>query len=446
MRRGKATGAAAAVAAAACLVMAPIPACKKAAPIAETKKQASAPTRKQMAQLSALPYLSNYPQQDSDQNKMGLVLHKTKQAYRGVTVYGTWENRAYFIDMEGSLLHELRFDLPKVQGVMWMRIARDGSFFLLGLDGLARVDSDSKILWQADDRYYHHDFDLDEAGRLYALSKALRPISYSGQTVHIFDEFITIFSPEGKLEKEISIYDLAGHRLYSSILDKLAMRQKHWNFKDAKDIENKISSDWQESRSSKNLYIDNPYDLFHINTVKVVGPGHTFAKKGHLLICLRNLDLVLVIDPNKKKIVWEWREGIAYLDRPHAPMLRGSDRLLLFDNGWRRGYSKIVEVNTLSKKIVWQYEATPPESFFSKRGAMAQHLPNGNVLITESAKGHIFEITREGQIVWDFWNPRIYAHNGKRNVYRAWRMLPEDLKRLKTDGTLTRKLRAKGYL
>jgi len=31
----------------------------------------------------------------------------------------------------------------------------------------------------------------------------------------------------------------------------------------------------------------------------------------------------------------------------------------------------------------------------------------GNTLITESDKGHVFEVTREGKIVWEFYSPEV---------------------------------------
>ena len=49
------------------------------------------------------------------------------------------------------------------------------------------------------------------------------------------------------------------------------------------------------------------------------------------------------------------------------------------------------------------------------RGA-AQKLPGGNVLITESDEGHAFEVTRDGKIVWEFWNPDVM---GRDNPTRA---------------------------
>ena len=35
-----------------------------------------------------------------------------------------------------------------------------------------------------------------------------------------------------------------------------------------------------------------------------------------------------------------------------------------------------------------------------------QRLPNGNTVVTESEKGRIVEVTREGRVVWEYVNPR----------------------------------------
>ena len=41
--------------------------------------------------------------------------------------------------------------------------------------------------------------------------------------------------------------------------------------------------------------------------------------------------------------------------------------------------------------------------------AIVQHLklPNGNVLITESDRGHAIEVTPQGKRVWEYWNPDV---------------------------------------
>lgn len=49
-----------------------------------------------------------------------------------------------------------------------------------------------------------------------------------------------------------------------------------------------------------------------------------------------------------------------------------------------RDYSRVIEVEPVKRKVVWEYKAEPPESFFSGVMGGNQRLPNGNTLITES--------------------------------------------------------------
>jgi len=71
---------------------------------------------------------------------------------------------------------------------------------------------------------------------------------------------------------------------------------------------------------------------------------------------------------------------------------------------------------------VWEYKRNPPESFYSSWGGSSQRLENGNTLITDSSRGYVFEITKEGEIVWEFYNPD-RKENGKRGtIYRMMRI------------------------
>src|SRR5262249_3482889 len=64
-----------------------------------------------------------------------------------------------------------------------------------------------------------------------------------------------------------------------------------------------------------------------------------------------------------------------------------------------------VEINPATNEIVWKYQDKPAWNFFSPRMGYAQRLPNGNTLITESSFGRFFEVTNEGEIVWEYVNP-----------------------------------------
>jgi hypothetical protein len=69
-------------------------------------------------------------------------------------------------------------------------------------------------------------------------------------------------------------------------------------------------------------------------------------------------------------------------------------------------------------ELVWFY--TNPR-FFSTNISGAQRLPNGNTLITAGAGGRMFEVTREGAIVWEYMYP-LFGQNGANAVYRAYRI------------------------
>ena len=63
----------------------------------------------------------------------------------------------------------------------------------------------------------------------------------------------------------------------------------------------------------------------------------------------------------------------------------------------------------------------------------AQRLPNGNTLINEASIGRFFEVTRDGEIVWEYINPFFGGPaNGQTNaVFRALRYSAEEIDRAK---------------
>jgi len=59
----------------------------------------------------------------------------------------------------------------------------------------------------------------------------------------------------------------------------------------------------------------------------------------------------------------------------------------------------------MSNQIVWEYHSKSNQGFFSHIGSGAQRLPNGNTLICSDTEGHFFEVTSEGELVWEYINP-----------------------------------------
>jgi uncharacterized protein (UPF0248 family) len=129
---------------------------------------------------------------------------------------------------------------------------------------------------------------------------------------------------------------------------------------------------------------------------------------GDILASYRPTSTVIRISRKTDKIVWKL--GAPTVAGQHAPTLLANGNILIFDNGTHRlddsmPYSRVIEIDPATNEIVWKYQDHPSWNFFSPRMGIAQRLPNGNTLITESSFGRFFEVTTEGQIVWEYVNP-----------------------------------------
>lgn len=80
--------------------------------------------------------------------------------------------------------------------------------------------------------------------------------------------------------------------------------------------------------------------------------------------------------------------------------------LLIFDNlgafASPAGKSRVLEVDPRTAAVIWEYAGTEEKPFESDIRADQQRLENGNTLINESNGGRILEVTRDGDIVWEY--------------------------------------------
>lgn len=100
--------------------------------------------------------------------------------------------------------------------------------------------------------------------------------------------------------------------------------------------------------------------------------------------------------------------------------LPGAGNILIFNNGKGRSdgdYSSVDEIEppvnsdgsyTLSgshygpDSTVWTYVADTPTDFFAMSISGAQRLPNGNTLICKGPDGNFFEVSEEGETLWEY--------------------------------------------
>jgi len=169
------------------------------------------------------------------------------------------------------------------------------------------------------------------------------------------------------------------------------------------------------------------FDWTHINTIREIPSNRWFDegderfRPGNIIIMARNFWTSMIIDRESGEVVWKFH-GTAnhsisgghesHMIEPHLP---GAGNVLIFDNGRVREESSILEVNPVTKEIVWEY--SDGKSFFSKVAGAAQRLANGNTLISEDGTGRIFEVNKRGEEVWSH-------HAYQMRINRAYRYSP----------------------
>ncbi|MEO8502964.1 MAG: arylsulfotransferase family protein [Acidobacteriota bacterium] len=156
-----------------------------------------------------------------------------------------------------------------------------------------------------------------------------------------------------------------------------------------------------------------PSDLTHINSLQELpeNPWYTAGDRrfrpGSLLLSARNLNLVFVVERPSGDVVWWFNQG---LDRQHEAHMNATGEprqghIQIFNNrpaAFRSDrQSEILEIAPSTDKVVWRYKAP---GFFSPTSGLQQALPNGNILITSTRGGRVFEIDHQGELAWE-WAP-----------------------------------------
>ncbi|MCA9043364.1 MAG: aryl-sulfate sulfotransferase [Planctomycetaceae bacterium] len=333
----------------------------------------------------------------------GIVRSETAQSFAGYTLYSSGDSAAVVaLNNDGEVVH--RWDAPfskvwKTAPHMSRKVPDNAIYIrrfhpfengdVLALYetttttpfgcGLARLDVQGNPIWTFND-HTHHDLDVGDDGRIYVLTQALllepHPTfrQIGGAQV---EEFVSVVSPDGKELKKISLFDLVGK---SGIL------------------RGDITS------------VDLSGDILHSNTVRLVGPGfashYETVSAGDVMICLRNMNLAVIVNLEKEEIVWA-TSGPWHL--PHDPTPMEDGTILAFDNLFTWGTeirSRIVQFDPATHELKWSFsgdDKTHP--LLSNIRSCQQRLPNGNTLITESDFGRLLEVTLDGEVVWEFVNP-----------------------------------------
>jgi hypothetical protein len=357
--------------------------------------RAREPRQDRLAVLSSLPYVkSTY---DPQHEQRGVLIYDRERASPGYNFYNSWtRSEAYLIGMDGKVLHEWRYQhlLGKWHHA---ELLPNGDVLAVFKDrGVLKIDKNSKEIWIYETRA-HHDLWVHDDGDIYVLShqSEVLPRFRGGQNT-MYDT-VVILSPDGQKKEEFSLLEVFEKSPYAYLLPSLAPTD----------------------------VIEDDIDIMHTNHIEVFdGSKEKFSplyKRGNLLVSMRHLNAVAILDGKTREILWLW--GPANIARQHHPRPLENGNMLIFDNGLSD--SRIVEITVPEGRVVWSYAAG--EEFFASWGGSNQRLPNGNTLITESNTGYAFEVTPEGDKVWEFANPLVGDDGERMNIWRLTRFDPSQL-------------------
>jgi hypothetical protein len=375
-------------------------------------ERTNAPDEADLARLQALGYLEGYRKKPADRN---ITIHDPEQAFAGYNLYVTgklpgpgYQKEVRLIDMTGRLVHGWKPALPDpLLRTNWRRLHlyEDGDLLIVVENmALVRLDSESNVEWIYPGNP-HHDLFLDDEGNIYLLTKRVRHLRKYRRGQPVYDDSVCILDPDGNEQRCVSMLDSIERSPYASVLD--GINPKH-------------------------------EDILHSNTVAVLDGrladrSDAFAR-GNVLVSIRNLSAICILDLRREVVVWmetgDWKFQ-------HSPTVLDNGNLLVFDNNpspadvesiedpelfikrfqdWpdavqEGAFSRVVELDPFTREVVWEYTGEPDFPFYSFVLGRADRLPNGNTLITESVAGRAFEVTRDGEIVWEFINPNTTGEN-----------------------------------
>lgn len=340
---------------------------------------------------------------DARTDARGVTVYDRERSFSGPTIFTSGHDAAAFlIDMDGRLIHSWRLPFsevwddssvvtnPRADAFVYFDKAfmyPNGDLLAVysgvgdtpwGL-GLVKMDRDSRVIWKYLDRV-HHDVEVGADQRVYALTHAMRdrPVEGMGNLeLPMIEDFLVILSPDGEIERKLSLMDAVAASPYRKFFAAL--------------------SDYARQ------------DPLHTNAAKPVQGPETAAiggsTAGGVLLSFRESGLIAFLDPADGRIVWATRGP--WLGQ-HDPVLLPSGNILMFDNlgsTGRGGISRVIEFNPRTSAIEWSYAGAEDRKLESVLRSGQQRLSNGNTLITESDGGRLLEVTRGGDIVWEYVNP-----------------------------------------
>lgn len=344
----------------------------------------------------------------------GVSCYNESKAFNGYTIFAPLGGCfVWLIDMQGRIVHYWKTPTkPGEHGVL----LPDGNLLFLGrsedhqgperhLGGyggkLFELDWSGNPVWRYENVYMHHDCWRKQNGNTLILRW------FDMIPEEISSRIRGGLPMEGPAAKKFG----TGAKMWANGIEEIAPNgEVVWEWKDYEHLDpdsNRINPlDWRN-------------EWTHLNCIE--------ERDDKILITARQTSNIYIIDKATGTVEWQW--GYGEVSHQHNATFLENGNILCLDNGLGRfntelSYSRIIEVNPRTNKIEWEYKANPPSEFYTGVMGSCQRLPNGNTLIAETTHGRVFEVTNDGEIVWEMVNPFYgdFVCTGWNNmVFRAYR-------------------------
>lgn len=319
---------------------------------------------------------------------------------------GGWYAGLRLIDHAGTVLHQWRVNPDEVfsevrestvrlwsweirledANIHGSHLFADGDI-LVNMEsiGSVRLDACSQVRWILDEGS-HHSIAEDDDGSFWipALDYWEEPEvmarsgEYPGLDAPLINNRILRVSPKGKVVEDISMLDV----LYANDLHRYFARSE-------------LSTG----------------DVLHVNDVEPlsaqIAEEYPLFEEGDLLVSIRNISVVLVLDPKTKRVKWHASHPFV---QQHDPDFIGGGWVGVFDNstdpagGKMLGGSQIVALRPHTNSVRVLYPGAHSEPFYTEIMGKWQLLDNGNMLLTEARTGRVIEVDPSGRTVWEWIN------------------------------------------
>ncbi|HSW39779.1 MAG TPA: aryl-sulfate sulfotransferase [Acidobacteriota bacterium] len=356
----------------------------------------------------------------------GVLLYDREHVYEGYTLFSPMGSRTvYLIDMQGNVVHTWKtaytpgsFAMMLENGNLLRGGVLGGSPAAFGGAGgiVQEIDWDGNVVWeyklQTPDAVQHHAFtrmpngntlilawERISADEFIARGREPRTIPVAGAGMNgrfntdFWVDFVREVNPAGETVWQWRAWDHVGTGPFQFDLNYTV----------------------PDTMAGSAGY----YDWTHFNAVEYL------PETDQIILSSRNFSEIYFVDRKTGRMVYRWGNPSAYGQGEAPSWLNNGDqkmfgnhnvthvggtRFMIFDNGSERpegNRSAVIEIDITTGNIVWEYTAPTSNSFYTARQGAAQRLPNGNTLVTSSNHGHLFEVTREKKVVWDYVNPLV---------------------------------------